>query len=57
MWPSPDGDRCKNMSCVRGPTGELSIQEAVETCYTDCPLVSYSVVNHFEVRLFVEKMN
>ncbi|CAH0555060.1 unnamed protein product [Brassicogethes aeneus] len=35
-WPSPDGNKCKNITCVRKTNGELSKQESFETCTKDC---------------------
>ncbi|EFA10333.2 hemocytin [Tribolium castaneum] len=35
-WPSPDGDKCKKIACVRNKKGEVVKQESVETCKTNC---------------------
>lgn len=34
-WPSPDGDKCKNFTCVEKDK-KLSKQESVETCKKEC---------------------
>ncbi|XP_030749920.1 hemocytin [Sitophilus oryzae] len=37
IWPSPDGDKCKNVTCVKKPNShELVKQESIETCKKDC---------------------
>lgn len=36
-WPSPDGNKCKNFTCI-DTNGQISKQESVETCKTDCSL-------------------
>ncbi|XP_017781781.1 PREDICTED: hemocytin [Nicrophorus vespilloides] len=35
-WPSPDGDKCKTISCVESKYGELLKQESVQKCNKDC---------------------
>ncbi|KAJ3643777.1 hypothetical protein Zmor_026489 [Zophobas morio] len=34
-WPSPDGDKCKNVTCVKNKE-ELTKQESVQTCKKTC---------------------
>ena len=36
-WPSPDGDKCKNVTCVQNSYGELVKQDYIQTCNKDCP--------------------
>lgn len=36
FWPSPDGDKCKAVTCVAKESGELVKQESIETCKKDC---------------------
>jgi len=35
-WPSPDGDKCKKISCVKKEKDDILKQESIETCKTDC---------------------
>ncbi|RZC42307.1 hemocytin, partial [Asbolus verrucosus] len=35
-WPSPDGDKCKKITCVKNEKQEIIKQESVETCKTNC---------------------
>ena len=37
-WPSPDGDKCKNVTCVQNKE-ELTKQESVQTCKKTCSKV------------------
>jgi von Willebrand factor len=34
--PSPDGDKCKNITCGKNKNGEIIKQESIETCKTTC---------------------
>lgn len=37
-WPSPDGDKCKNITCLQNEFGVISKQESLQTCNKDCKL-------------------
>ncbi|XP_066254573.1 hemocytin [Euwallacea similis] len=38
-WPSPDGDKCRNVTCIRKQqSSELVQQESIESCKKDCPM-------------------
>lgn len=34
--PSPDGNKCKTITCIETITGDLAKQESIETCKKDC---------------------
>lgn len=42
-WPSPDGDKCKNFTCVEKDK-KFSKQESIETCKKECAKVINSIL-------------
>lgn len=43
-WPSPDGNKCKNFTCVK-KDNKLSKQESIETCKTKCSKVPVELIS------------
>lgn len=41
--PSPDGDKCKTITCLEKSNGELVKQESVETCKKNCSQVKTTI--------------
>ncbi|KAK4875849.1 hypothetical protein RN001_012271 [Aquatica leii] len=35
-WPAPDGDKCKSIVCTKNSLDEITKQEAIETCNSEC---------------------
>lgn len=38
-WPSPDGDPCKNVTCIKGQDGQIRKEENTQVCNTECAMV------------------
>lgn len=35
-WPSPDGDKCKSVTCIQNSLNEITKQEMTKTCNKEC---------------------